>query len=91
VDGIAVDDLVFPAAATLTELIKNLKEKGIRLVLADEDEHVFTELEQPEPISFLGKDAIFNTSADAIQDFRLNAGVIRTNLDSTNQSLWYTH
>jgi MFS superfamily sulfate permease-like transporter len=73
VDAIAVDDLDFTAAAALKELIKMLKEKGIRLVWADLDEHVFAELERSELISLIGKDAIFNTSADAIQAFRLNA------------------
>jgi len=71
VDAIAIDDIDFTAAATLRKIFKMLKEKGIRLVLADFDDHVYAELERSELISLLGKDAVFKTSADAIQAYRL--------------------
>jgi MFS superfamily sulfate permease-like transporter len=71
VDGIAIDDIDFTAAATLRRIFNILKDKGIRLALADLDEHVYAELERSELISLFGKDMIFKTSADAIQAYRL--------------------
>jgi sulfate permease, SulP family len=76
IDAIAVDDIDFTAAVTLRDLFKLLQGKGIRLALADLDIHVYTELERSDLINLLGKDAIFETAADAIQAYRLNAGAI---------------
>ena len=70
-DGIAIDDIDFTAAATLRKLFEMLKAKGIRLALADLDAHIYGELERSELISLIGKDAIFNTSIDVIQAYRL--------------------
>ena len=70
VDAIAIDDIDFTAAVALKEIYIKLKEKGIRLVLADVDEHVSVELERSELIGLFGGDAVFKTSADAIQAYR---------------------
>ncbi len=70
-DAIAVDDIDFTAANTLKELFKVLKEKNVRLVLADIDSHVSLELERSGLIDLLGKDAIFETAVAAIDAYRL--------------------
>ena len=70
-DAIAVDDIDFTAANTLKELFKILKEKNVRLVLADIDSHVSLELERSGLIDLLGKDAIFETAVTAIEAYRL--------------------
>ncbi len=70
VDAVAVDDIDFTAAAALRGIYQILKEKGIRLVMADLEDDVYTELERSGLTSLLGKDAFYETIADVIQAYR---------------------
>jgi len=64
IDAIAVDDIDFSAAATLREIYLRLKEKGVRLVMAQVSEHVRRELDRSELTGLIGKDAFFETITD---------------------------
>jgi len=64
IDATAMDDIDFSASATLLETYKLLKEKGIRLVLAEVEEEVRRELDQSELTNLIGKDALFETLSD---------------------------
>ena len=55
----AVDDIDFSAAAMLTELIRELKEKHVRVVFADALEPVRKELEVSGIVKLVGEDAFF--------------------------------
>ena len=70
-DAVAVDDIDFTAADTLKELFRLLKAQHVRLVLADIESHVYTELERSGLVELLGVDAIFETAAAAIDAYRL--------------------
>ena len=70
VDAVAIDDIDFTAATALREIHQMLKEKGIRLVMADLEDDVYTELERSGLTSLLGTDAFFETIADVIQTYR---------------------
>ena len=63
-DMTAVDDVDFSAAATLREIFKLLKEKGVRMVLAEVDEDVRRELDLSGVTDLIGKDAFFDTIGD---------------------------
>ena len=73
-DAIAIDDIDYTAAVTLRKIFTLLEKKGIRLVLADIEAHVYAELERSELINLFGKEAIFGTSADAIRAYHLTVG-----------------
>ena len=66
IDAIAVDDIDFSAAATLRETYKLLKEKGVRLVLAEVAEDIRRELDRSELTDLIGKDAFFETLSDVV-------------------------
>jgi sulfate permease, SulP family len=70
IDATAVDDIDFTAAATLRETYKLLKEKGIRLVMAEVDEDIRGELDRSEVTQLLGKDAFFENLADVEEAYR---------------------
>ena len=59
IDATAVDDIDFSAAATLRETYKLLKEKGVRMVLAEVGEDIRHELDVSELTDLIGKDAFF--------------------------------
>ena len=59
IDATAVDDIDFSAAATLREIYKLLKEKGVRLVLAEVDDDIRHELDLSEVTDVIGKDAFY--------------------------------
>ena len=63
-DMTAVDDVDFSAAATLREIFKLLKERGVRMVLAEVDEDVRRELDLSGVTDLVGKDAFFDTIGD---------------------------
>jgi MFS superfamily sulfate permease-like transporter len=58
-DLIAVDDVDFSAAAALREIYKELKEKQIRLVLSDANDHVRHELDVSGVTELVGQDAYY--------------------------------
>jgi SulP family sulfate permease len=70
IDAVAVDDIDFSAAAALREIYRRLKEKEIRLVIANLEDDVLRELERSGLVVLLGADAIFETIADVIQAYR---------------------
>jgi SulP family sulfate permease len=64
IDLTAVDDVDFSAAATLREVCKRLKQRGIRLVLAEVDQDVRNELDRSDLTALIGTDAYFETVGD---------------------------
>ncbi len=64
IDAVAVDDIDFSAAATLREIYRRLKEKGIRLVMAEVESNVRLELDRSELTDLIGKDYFFETIGD---------------------------
>jgi MFS superfamily sulfate permease-like transporter len=69
-DATAVDDIDFSAAATLREINKLLKEKGIRMVMAEVEEDIRNDLDRSEVTDVIGKDFIFDTVADVEAAYR---------------------
>jgi SulP family sulfate permease len=69
----AMDDIDFSAAATLKETYELLKEKGIRLVLVDVDEHIRRELDLSELTELFGKEAFYDTIEDVETAFQAAA------------------
>jgi MFS superfamily sulfate permease-like transporter len=70
IDMVAVDDVDFTAAATLREVFKLMKEKGVRLVLAEVEEDIRSELDRSEVTDLVGKDAFFETLTDVEDAYR---------------------
>jgi MFS superfamily sulfate permease-like transporter len=64
IDATAVDDIDFSAAATLRETYKLLKEKGIRLVMAEVSDEIRQELDKSEITDLIGKDAFYESLSD---------------------------
>ena len=63
-DGTAVDDVDFSAAATLRETYELLKLRGIRLVLVEIQDNVRAELDRSKITELVGVQNIFNTIYD---------------------------
>jgi high affinity sulfate transporter 1 len=70
IDMTAVDDVDFSAAATLREIYTMLKEKGVRLVIAEATEDVRRELDLSEVTDLIGPDAYFATFYDVEEAYR---------------------
>ena len=70
IDASAVDDIDFSAAATVREVYKLLREKGVRLVLAYVDADIRRELDVSGVTELIGKDAFFETIADVEDAYR---------------------
>ncbi len=64
IDMTAVDDVDFSAAATVREIYKLLKEKGIRLVFAEVNEDIRHELDLSDVTDLVGIDAFFEGIGD---------------------------
>jgi len=71
-DGSAVDDVDYSAAETLRSLHGILKEKGIRLVVAQVMDDVKAE-SRYELRELFGEDAFFDTLADVMAAYRAQA------------------
>ena len=69
-DGIAIDEVDFSAAAAMTEMVKLLQERNVKLVLAEIDSLVRAELDRSEVTELIGKDAIFETLEDVVAAYR---------------------
>lgn len=69
-DGVAIDEVDFSAAATLAEMVHLLQERNIRLVLSEIADNVHAELDRSEVTGLIGKDAIFDTLEDVIAAYR---------------------
>jgi high affinity sulfate transporter 1 len=70
IDATAVDDIDFSAAATLRETYELLKEKGVRLVMAEVEEDIRRELDRSKLTDLIGKDAFFETLNDVEAAYR---------------------
>jgi high affinity sulfate transporter 1 len=65
-DGIAIDEVDYSAAATIREIFQMLKERKVRLVLSEISDNVRAELDRSEITELIGKDAIFDTLYDVV-------------------------
>jgi MFS superfamily sulfate permease-like transporter len=72
-DGSAVDDVDYSAAATLRSIFAILKEKGIRLVVAEEMDDVKEETRYNLRQLF-GEDAFYDTLEDVVKAYRQQTG-----------------
>ena len=70
-DGIAIDEVDFSAAATLGEIVNILRERNVRLVLSEIADSVRGELDRSGVTELIGKDAIFDSLEDVIAAYRL--------------------
>jgi SulP family sulfate permease len=70
IDGIAIDEVDFSAAATMAEMVHMLRERNIRLVLSEIADNVRAELDRSEVTGLIGKDAIFDTLEDVVTAYR---------------------
>jgi len=73
IDGSAVDDVDYSAAETLRSLYGILKEKGIRLVVAQ----VLEDVEESSRYQFrelLGEHAFYDTLEEVVEDYRHQTG-----------------
>ncbi len=73
VDASAVDDVDFSAAETLRSLYGNLKEKGVRLVVAQVMEDVKEE-SRYQLGQLFGEDAFYDTLEDVVNAYRQQTG-----------------
>jgi MFS superfamily sulfate permease-like transporter len=74
-DGAAVDDVDFSAAAALHEAYELLKQRGIRLVLVEIQDSVRRELDRSKITDMIGTDYIFNTIYDLENSYERSAEV----------------
>lgn len=72
-DASSVDDVDYSAAETLRSLFGILKDKGIRLVVAQVLDDV-REQSRYELRRLFGEDAFYDTLEDVMQDYRQQTG-----------------
>jgi MFS superfamily sulfate permease-like transporter len=77
-DMVAVDDVDFSAAATLRELAKELRERGIRLTFASASDEVRGLLDISGVTDLVGQDAYFPDPPAALEAYQSKAGVAKT-------------
>jgi SulP family sulfate permease len=73
IDASAVDDVDYSAAETLRSIFPLLKEKGVRLVVAQVMEDVKAQ-SRYQLGQLFGKDAFYDTLADVVNDYRQQTG-----------------
>ena len=73
IDASAVADVDFSASLTLREICGNLKEQGIRLVLADVVDPVKAELDRYELTDLMGKDAFYQTISAVVSAYGMKS------------------
>lgn len=73
IDASAVDDVDYSAAETLRSLYGILKEKGIRMIVAQVLEDVKAE-SRYELSRLFGADAFYETLEDVVKDYRKQGG-----------------
>jgi SulP family sulfate permease len=64
IDATAMDDIDYSAAGTLRETSLLLKEKSIRMVFAEVEPYIYTELEKSQIINLIGAEAVYQTLND---------------------------
>ncbi len=70
IDGVAIDEVDFSAAATLAEMVHLLQERKVKLVLSEIDDSVRAELDRSGVTGLIGNDAIFDSLEDVIAAYR---------------------
>jgi SulP family sulfate permease len=70
IDGVAIDEVDFSAAATLAEIVHLLQERNVKLVMSEIEDKVRAELDRSGVTELIGKDAIFNTLDDLLDAYR---------------------
>jgi MFS superfamily sulfate permease-like transporter len=70
IDGVAIDEVDFSAAATLAEMVHLLQERKVKLVLSEIDDNVRAELDRSGVTGLVGDDAIFDSLEDVIAAYR---------------------
>jgi high affinity sulfate transporter 1 len=70
IDAAGIDDVDYSAGETLREIHGQLKERGIRLVLAEVPDEAREELSKYGLVELLGKDAFFDTVTEVIEAYR---------------------
>lgn len=70
IDANAVDDIDFSAAETLRSLAASLKDRGIRLVLAEVPHNVRQELDRSGITQLIGEDSYYYTITDVLNAYR---------------------
>ena len=73
IDCAAIGDVDFSGGETLHDLLKEMQEKGPRLVLAELDDGVRAELDRYGVTDAIGADAMFDTVAAAVAAFGARA------------------
>jgi SulP family sulfate permease len=71
VDLSAADDVDFTAAATLRETYNLVKEKGVRMVLSEANDHIRRELDRSRVTELIGKEFVYETLADVVAAYRV--------------------
>lgn len=70
IDMVAVDDVDFSAAATLREACNELKSRGVRLIFADVNDDVRTELDLSGITELVGEDSFFPRVEDVLEAYK---------------------
>jgi MFS superfamily sulfate permease-like transporter len=77
-DLVAVDDVDFSAAATLRELVQELRERGTQMVFSSATDAVRGQLDVSGVSGLVGQDAYFPDPAAVLEAYRGKAGVAET-------------
>ncbi len=86
-DGSAMDDVDFSAAAALREVYGMLKQRRITLVLVEIQEKVWTEFGRYKITELIGKENSFKTIYDFAGSFKQRGGAVdKPNYGTENQS-----
>jgi SulP family sulfate permease len=75
-DGSAMDDVDFSAAAALREVYGNLKQRGVTLVLVEIQEKVWTEFGRYKITELIGTENSFKTIYDFAASFKRREGAV---------------
>lgn len=72
-DGRSVNDVDYTAGVTLVQLQGELKDRGVRLVMAGISDHVRAELDRDGLVALIGEDGWFDYFADLLEGFQRQA------------------
>ncbi len=73
IDSGAVDDVDFSAAVTLRSIALFMKERGVRLVMAEVSDHVRTELDRSQVSQLIGAASYYVSLTDVLSAYRKEA------------------
>ncbi len=83
-DGSAVDDVDFSAAAALREIHGLLKQRGISLVLVEVQDRVWTEFERYKITELIGKENEFKSIYDLDAAYKHRGGAVEKSSQGTS-------